>query len=210
MNLTLYFDQNFKDTSLAGQHKLLHPNTGKTYKIGRKPECDIRVAYIKASRIHATFKWDEDAGIWFVIDGGYYEGKEYHPSSNGVWLNNRRVDPITDGDGREIPNPEPLKYEDDIRLGGVGVMTVVYDQHATLKNEAEADEQDKQETIPPVMEIVCRNSTAPEAEEIPEVSWASLARDIATKPMGIGDLAWKLFLVALGLLLAIVVLPILL
>jgi len=59
-----------------GEHKNI-------VKVGRDVSCDISYKEDKSfSRVHACFIYDENIGLWRLIDGNE-KGK---PSSNGTWI----------------------------------------------------------------------------------------------------------------------------
>jgi pSer/pThr/pTyr-binding forkhead associated (FHA) protein len=66
-------------------------NARQLFTIGRSGECDLRLANQSLSRKHAEFRFDPARGLWAIADLG---------SSNGTWVNGRRieVDKLRHGD----------------------------------------------------------------------------------------------------------------
>ena len=64
-----------------GSDRSLRP--GRSYVVGRDPECDIVISDAYASRQHAVLRLED--GQWVLEDDG---------SSNGTYVGDRRVDRI--------------------------------------------------------------------------------------------------------------------
>lgn len=54
-----------------------------SYMIGRQSECDIYYRNDCVSREHASLRWNEDKGAWYIVDEN---------SSNGTYVNGQKVD----------------------------------------------------------------------------------------------------------------------
>lgn len=158
-------------TGAKGGHK-------PAWMIGKHDKyCDVVVAPVFdfISRIHCTIYCDRDTGGWFIVDGGSYPRTKnapatYSPSSNGVWLNGKRIKnklvKTTMPDGRVVerytPNPEPLAAQDRIWLGPEFKIIVSHEEHPTVIPDAwegRWHDIERSEDDEPELEIELREQT---------------------------------------------------
>jgi len=162
-----------------------HP-AGKLWKIGRGHGSDISFGYPAISRTHAALRCRnlgiDDLSQWEIMAVGANPSYRSHSGGADVVLPRNEWVPLEDGDRLWFV----------VRDSGFLVTTEIDE---TL--EIDTEEDDITECGPPP------GASPPPAPEPPQSEWVALAKIILNGPEGIPNALWWVFLLLVGLAIAI-------
>ena len=124
--LALFFYRDFP-SELADHCKEITVSNGTTvFRLGKTPDCQIRLKHPTFSRIHLTLTYQPELKRWMALDGGIHrDTEEYSPSTNGTWLNGKQL---------SSGNPEPIMPSDKLCLGHPNAKIFVGHSHHDTVN----------------------------------------------------------------------------
>lgn len=155
----------------------------KKWVIGRSPNCDIVITDGWVSSRHAFLGYDEYDEIWQVQDNN---------SSNGTWLNGKRIAPkewvnIREGDRIFLAQPEIS-------------MVLSYRADGTLEAKHSVEEMTDSQPEPSAPIPLGEDNISLPKDKVQGGLWL-----ISHGPKSINEWLWRIFLAVVGLCLALLI-----